>query len=455
MLEPVTSERWQSLSPILYDWVATAARTWPSLACRWGASTHGRVRQRLYYSEQTDGTAPNTLVAAFVDVPRARTTTAESVAAAWDRQTGSSSAFRKGKVIHHPGEVNKIRELHGAKCECVLTHSDVAEVYLWNVSTQLDRSESHSRAASVPDALLVGHSAPARFALATTAQGCCVASGGEDAAVCLWRLADFASSLEGAPAELGRPSLNSGGLGGLGGGSMAASPRLQCSVRFQGHSATVEDVSFSPASNDLLCSVGDDAALIFWDARGGAVPAARLAGAHGRADIHCCDWSPHDEHLVLTGGADETVRVFDRRKAGAGEASHALLHVLKGHSEAVNAVAWCPDARGVLASAASDGLVCLWDISRIEASDAPAAKGAPPPGLIFQHPGHRGSPVLDVHWNVACPWTLCSVSENADAGGSLVQCWRISDLLYRPESEVLEELEPLREQLLAAASDDD
>lgn len=449
--QSVGSQRWAALTPLLYDWLATVHRTWPSLACRWGplselgsADTFSS-RQRLYYAEQTDGSAPNTLIACLVDVAKPRCCDAASVARAWERSAGPASAFRKGKTLYHPGEVNKIREVNGVPCEAVVTHSDCAEAFLWNVSTQADRAGDGRSEPSRPDCLLVGHTADARFALATAPGSACVASGGEDTAVCLWRLADLDSSLLGAEAGAARGSLNSGGLGALAAGG--APPQLRASSRFSGHSQTIEDVSFHPTRDTQLCSVGDDSALCFWDAGAGATPALKLAGAHGSADVHCCDWSAAQEHLVLTGGADNSVRLFDRRKGGQGGqgTQAALLHVFRGHSDAVNAVQWCPDAPTVFASAGSDGLVNVWDTQRL--GQPPA--GGPPPELIFQHPGHKGSPVLDFQWSAAVPWTCVSVSENAEAGGSLVQCWRMSDFIYRPEADILAEMERHREQLTA------
>ena len=282
----VVSQRWMTLTPLLYDWLATTTRTWPSLACRWGApssasaagSDPSRSRQRLYFSEQTDGTAPNTLIASFVDVVKPRHADASTVARAWERQAGAGSAFRKGKTVYHTGEVNKIREVQGipASTECVVTHSDVPVVYLWRLSSQPDRHGDGNTKASTPDAVLAGHTAPARFALATSASSACVASGGEDTAVCLWRLADLDNSLFGAGAQgdAGRTSLNSGGLGGL--ASTSAPAQLQASCRFEGHSQTVEDVSFNPSRDTHLCSVGDDSALCLWDSATGTRPVLKV-----------------------------------------------------------------------------------------------------------------------------------------------------------------------------------
>ena len=56
------------------------------------------------------------------------------------------------------------------------------------------------------------------------------------------------------------------------------------------------------------------------------------------------------------------------------------------------------------------------------------------------------SQVVDFHWNPAEPFTLMSVADESslEKGGGTLQLWRISDLITRPEEEVLAELEPHR-----------
>ncbi|KAL8139293.1 hypothetical protein V2J09_005314 [Rumex salicifolius] len=71
-----------------------------------------------------------------------------------------------------------------------------------------------------------------------------------------------------------------------------------------------------------------------------------------------------------------------------------------------------------------------------------------PPGLFFKHSGHRDK-VADFHWNAIDPWTLVSVSDDS-AGGGTLQIWRIIDLLYRPEQEVLAELDQFRSILMSS-----
>jgi histone-binding protein RBBP4 len=53
--------------------------------------------------------------------------------------------------------------------------------------------------------------------------------------------------------------------------------------------------------------------------------------------------------------------------------------------------------------------------------------------------------VVDFQWNPHDPWTMLSVSDDAaDGGGGTLQLWRISDLIYRPDEELMKELAPYR-----------
>ena len=54
--------------------------------------------------------------------------------------------------------------------------------------------------------------------------------------------------------------------------------------------------------------------------------------------------------------------------------------------------------------------------------------------------------IVDFQWNPHDPWTFMSVSDDVGAGlgGGTLQLWRVNDFLYRPEHEVLQELEEHR-----------
>jgi len=204
----------------------------------------------------------------------------------------------------------------------VATHSDCPEVFVWNIENQPNRCEKGPTAStelSRPDLKLVGHKKNAEFALATSITAPIVASGGTDNLVCLWSLADSASVSsgeggkdgDGLKVPSGRGSWNSGVNGAALAVALGPSPTLAARAVFEGHTATVEDVAFHPFSETQLCSVDDDASLLFWDALsvvvvvslshqpGGTLPAERgvfLPGPAGRV----CVWR-EGRHRELVG----------------------------------------------------------------------------------------------------------------------------------------------------------
>ncbi|CAN1293730.1 WD-40 repeat-containing protein MSI4 [Linum perenne] len=425
--------QWKSLVPVLYDWLANHNLVWPSLSCRWGPQLEQATyknRQRLYLSEQTDGSVPNTLVIANCEVVKPRVAAAEHISQF--NEEARSPFVKKYKTIIHPGEVNRIRELP-QNSRIVATHTDSPDVLIWDVETQPNRHAVLGATNSRPDLILTGHQDNAEFALAMCPTEPYVLSGGKDKSVVLWSIQDHITPSASDPA--------SGSIIKRSDGNDKASDGPTVGPRgiYQGHEDTVEDVAFSPSSAQEFCSVGDDACLILWDARVGTGPVVKVEKAHN-ADLHCVDWNPHDNNFILTGSADNSVRMFDRRNLTSnGVGSH--VYKFEGHNAAVLCVQWCPDKASAFGSSAEDGLLNIWDYDVIGKETEVKAPGAPA-GLFFQHAGHRDK-VVDFHWNTHDPWTIVSVSDDCETsgGGGTLQIWRMSDLLYRPEEEVLEELQ--------------
>ncbi|KAG6543059.1 hypothetical protein Mapa_015555 [Marchantia paleacea] len=442
--------QWKSLVPILYDWLANHNLVWPSLSCRWGPQLElgsFKSRQRIYLTEQTDGSCPNTLVVFNCEVIKPRAAAAEHISQ-FSEET-RSPFVKKHKTIIHPGEVNRIRELP-QNSKIVATHTDSPEVYIWNLETQPNRAALLGANHSRPDLVLTGHTGNAEFALALSPTSPLVLSGGKDAKVILWSIEDqITAGKDSSPSRFAtssgaRPIWNSGGSA-----STSEKPPSTSSSAigpqgvFVGHTATVEDVQFRPSSSQEFCSVGDDSSLILWDARAGTTPANRVERAHD-TDLHCVDWNFHNENHLLTGSADTSVNLFDYRKLSANGLG-VPVETFRGHSAAVLCVQWCPDRASVFGSSAEDGLLNIWDVDKVNKAEEERyrrMKGhSPPPGLFFQHAGHRDK-VVDFHWDSCDPWTVLSVSDDCDTpnGGGTLQIWRMNDMIYRPEDEVLAEV---------------
>eukprot|EP00897_Mesotaenium_endlicherianum_P007866 jgi/Mesen1/7107/ME000369S06430 len=313
----------------------------------------------------------------------------------------------------------------------VISNVDVVKprVLIWNVETQPCRQATHVSQPSRPDLVLAGHTENAEFALAMASGAPLVLSGGRDHC-CESRPVPAAAATTPGAAEKGKSERAREESADC----EAPSPAPQLNPRgvFRGHTDTVED-------------------MLLWDARAGHAPATGVARAGGGADLHCVDWNALDDNLLLTGAADASVKLFDRRKLTGGSAGGeeaAPVRSFEGHSEAVLCVQWCPDRATVFGSCAEDGLLNLWDTSQHQ-SEKGAKKDAAPDGLLFQHAGHRDK-VVDFHWNPADPWTIVSVSNDTATGGGTLQIWRISDLIYRPTDEVLADLEKYKSVLLGS-----
>ncbi|XP_026447324.1 WD-40 repeat-containing protein MSI4-like [Papaver somniferum] len=443
--------QWKSLVPVLYDWLANHNLVWPSLSCRWGPQLEQATyknRQRLYLSEQTDGSVPNTLVIANCEVVKPRVAAAEHISQF--NEEARSPFVKKYKTIIHPGEVNRIRELP-QNMKIVATHTDSPDVLIWDVDAQPNRHAVLGASESRPDLILTGHQDNAEFALDMCSTEPFVLSGGKDKSVVLWSIQDHISA-----AAVDQGSAKSPGSktpSKAAGEKASESPCIGPRGIYQGHDDTVEDVQFCPSSTQEFCSVGDDSCLILWDARTGTSPTVKVEKAHN-ADLHCVDWNRHDENLILTGSADNSVRMFDRRNLTA-DGVGAPIYKFEGHKAAVLCVQWCPDKASVFGSAAEDGFLNVWDHDKVGKKKERVGTRMPnsPPGLFFQHAGHRDK-VVDFHWNTSDPWTIVSVSDDCESsgGGGTLQIWRMSDLIYRPEEEVLEELEKFKSHILACSS---
>ncbi|GJM93376.1 hypothetical protein PR202_ga09925 [Eleusine coracana subsp. coracana] len=382
--------QWKSLIPVLYDWFANHNLVWPSLSCRWGPQFEKATyknRQRLYLSEQASAPATDGSMPNTLVIANCEVVKPRVAAAEHISQFNEearSPFVKKYKTIVHPGEVNRIRELP-QNSKIIATHTDSPDVLIWDVESQPNRHAVLGATESRPDLILRGHQENAEFALAMCPAEPYVLSGGKDKSVVLWSIQDHISALGDSSSSPGASASKMSGKTA----NEKDSPKVDPRGVFHGHDSTVEDVQFCPSSAQEFCSVGDDACLILWDARTGTNPAVKV----------------------------NFFSYLDQ---------------------------WSPDKASVFGSSAEDGFLNVWDHEKIgkkKNTNSPA-------GLFFQHAGHRDK-IVDFHWNSSDPWTIVSVSDDGEStgGGGTLQIWRMSDLIYRPEDEVLSELEAFKAHL--------
>jgi WD40 repeat protein len=131
--------------------------------------------------------------------------------------------------------------------------------------------------------------------------------------------------------------------------------------QLDGHSRSVQGVSFSPDGNKLA-TVGGDSLLKIWDIRSGKE--IFTAKAHetkpGEAlGINAVAWA-HKKPLIATGGVDNNVCLWDAQE-------HKVLLTLRGRKQPINAVTFSTDDK-LLASVSGEsyrmyGELFLWDVA--------------------------------------------------------------------------------------------
>jgi WD40 repeat protein len=121
-----------------------------------------------------------------------------------------------------------------------------------------------------------------------------------------------------------------------------------CLQTLEGHSSSVNAVTFSP-DGLTLASASCDGTVWLWDTATGAAKQT----LEGHTDsVNAATFSP-DSQTLASASHDGTVRLWDM-------AMGAAKQTLEGHHFSVNAVTFSPDGQ-TLASASDDGTVRLWD----------------------------------------------------------------------------------------------
>lgn len=116
---------------------------------------------------------------------------------------------------------------------------------------------------------------------------------------------------------------------------------------------------------------------------------------------------------MATASADGTAAIWDLRNV------KTRLHSLDSHTGEVMQVEWSPTNEAILATAAADRRVNVWDLSRIGEEQTPEDAEDGPPELLFIHGGHTAR-VSDFAWNPSYDFLIASVAED-----NILQCWQM------------------------------
>ncbi|CAO3633105.1 unnamed protein product [Cunninghamella blakesleeana] len=367
-------ELWKKTTPMLYDIVVTRSLTWPTLTCQWlpnATKENDNITQDLLIGTHTNDEEDNYLQILTLNLPQNNN----------DEPTntqGKVPNIELSQKLSHPGEVNRARFQYEHP-NIIATKTRDGPVLIYDRTKSLEN----------PILRLTGHTKEGYGLEWNHHNVNHLISAGYDNIVCHW---DIEST----------PDSND--------------KTLEPYQRYEGHTDCVGDVSWNGVQDTVFASVGDDMKLIIWDSRTGTKPIKKIQ-AHN-AEINSVAFHPRKEWMIATGSSDKTIGLFDIRKIDT------KLYSFDMHDGEIHQVSWSPHEDPILASASTDRKIMIWDLSKIGEEQTPEDAEDGPPELMFIHNGHT-SRISEFNWNPIEPWMIASAADD-----NIVQVWQVSKKVY-------------------------
>jgi ribosome assembly protein RRB1 len=183
---------------------------------------------------------------------------------------------------------------------------------------------------------------------------------------------------------------------------------------FSGHQGSVEDIQWSPTESNVFASASSDGTVKVWDVRSKSRK-SQLSVKTSTTDVNVLSWSRQNSFLLATGADDGQWAVWDLRqwKQSVGGAAPTPKPVASFdfHKEQITSVEWHPTDDSVVAVAAGDNTLTLWDLAvefdDQESKDTADAKDVPPQ-LLFVHYMEL---VKECHWHPQIPGVVMGTGE--------------------------------------------
>ncbi|GLT98667.1 hypothetical protein SLE2022_161620 [Rubroshorea leprosula] len=181
-----------------------------------------------------------------------------------------------------------------------------------------------------------------------------------------------------------------------------------------GHSASVEDIQWSPTEPHAFVSCSVDGTIAIWDTRLGKSPAVSFK-AH-EADVNVISWNRQASCMLASGSDDGTFSIHDFRLLKEGE---TVVAHFKYHKYPVTSIEWSPHEASTLAVSSSDNQLTIWDLSlekdeeeeaefKAQTKELVNAPEALPPQLLFVHQGQKD--LKELHWHTQIPGMVVSTA---------------------------------------------
>jgi len=176
---------------------------------------------------------------------------------------------------------------------------------------------------------------------------------------------------------------------------------------FTGHQGSVEDLQWSPTEKTVFASASSDGTVKVWDVRSKAHKPA-VSVTVSKTDVNVLSWSHQTARLLATGADDGQWAVWDLRQwkpstPNATDPSPKPVASFNFNKEQITSVEWHPTDDSIVAVAAGDNTLTLWDLA-VELDDEESKDTAGvqdvPPQLLFVHYMEM---VKECHWHPQIP----------------------------------------------------
>ncbi|GAA0154587.1 hypothetical protein LIER_37919 [Lithospermum erythrorhizon] len=185
---------------------------------------------------------------------------------------------------------------------------------------------------------------------------------------------------------------------------------------FVGHTASVEDLQWSPSEQCLFASCSVDGTVAIWDIRTGKTPVAIIKEAH-KADVNVISWNRLASRLLASGSDDGTFSIRDLRML-KDDGDSVVAH-FEYHKHPITSIEWSPHEASTLAVSSSDNQLTIWDLSlekdeeeeaefKTKTNEHVEAPSDLPPQLLFNHQGQKD--LKELHWHSQIPGMLISTA---------------------------------------------
>ena len=184
---------------------------------------------------------------------------------------------------------------------------------------------------------------------------------------------------------------------------------------FTGHNGSVEELQWSPSERHVFASASSDGTIKVWDVRSKSRTAA-LSVQVSKTDVNVMSWSRQTAHLLASGADDGEWAVWDLRQWKPNANLAAPLKPMpvasfNFHKEQITSIEWHPTDDSIVAVAAGDDTLTLWDLAveldDEESKDTGGVEGVPPQ-LLFVH---YMAKVKEAHWHPQIPGCVVGTGE--------------------------------------------